>query len=388
MKKFAILSDGYASPRLRLTGADVEVISVDDVLKRDLSFGADDVLYVPSEDGLNLVAERSGNAAIRNAIRLFKDKFEFRGKVAQLFPDFHYFECPTDEIGTLNLNFEDGRKYVIKPRRGYYATGVREIDHRSNLKALQLEIQAELTERGRYYPDSMLSGSAVIVEEFIGGDIRNSLSLESCELAADLFYDRDGIPQIVGLYHHPHPTRSAYFHTLYYSNAEIVRRYSDKVIEFFTALQSLGLDLRSFPMHAEFKVHRNTLIPIEVNPYRFGGYGLADLMHYVAGINPYRVFFENEHLVADEVWANQHDSYACVVGYNGQDLVTAHHVPDHEAFKAFLAPGLLHYEPLDHTNCPLFGISYLRRRQAETLASILEVDYRQFFSPASVAVNS
>lgn len=386
MKKFAILSDGYASARLRQAGDDVEILSVDEIVRRNISFGVDDILYVPSEDGLNLVAARSESAPIRRAIGLFKDKCAFRAKVATLFPDFFYAECATGDIGKLDLNFEGGRKFVIKPRRGYYATGVREIDHRSDLNAVQRDIQAELAERGRYYPDSMLSGSAVIVEEFIGEDIRNSLSLESCELAADLFYDREGVPRIVGLYHHPHPTRAAYFHTLYYSNAEIFRRYAGKVIAFFTALQELGLDLRSFPMHAEFKVHRGALVPIEVNPYRFGGYGLADLMYYVAGINPYRAFFEGENLAPEAVWQGKTESYACVVGYNGEDMVTKDHVPDHEAFRDFLAPGLLYYEPLDHTNCPLFGISYIKRPQVDTLKPVLEVDYRKFFSPVPVPV--
>jgi hypothetical protein len=388
MKKFAILSNGYASSRLRSAAADVKILSVEEIVERDMRFGVDDILYVPSEDGLNLVAERSESASIRNAIHLFKDKYEFRGKVGQLFKNFYYAECATGEIHNLQLDFRGNRKFVIKPRRGYYATGVRTIDSRSNLMEVQQSIQAELTERGRYFPDSMLSGSSVIVEEFIGEDIRNSLSLDSCELAVDLFYDQEGVPRIVGLYHHPHPTDDAYFHTLYYSNAEIFRRYSAKVVDFFTALQGLGLDLRSFPMHAEFKVYQDVLVPIEVNPYRFGGYGLADLMYHVGGINPYRAFFEGEKIDADAVWAGRSESYACVVGYNGRDLVTRDHLPDHEAFKNFLSPGLLHYEALDHTNCPLFGISYIRREQVETLRPVLEVDYRDFFSPVSLSVDA
>jgi hypothetical protein len=111
-------------------------------------------------------------------------------------------------------------------------------------------------------------------------------------------------------------------------------------------------------------------------------------MYHVGGINPYRAFFEGEKIDADAVWAGRSESYACVVGYNGRDLVTRDHLPDHEAFKNFLSPGLLHYEALDHTNCPLFGISYIRREQVETLRPVLEVDYRDFFSPVSLSVDA
>jgi ATP-grasp domain len=47
-----------------------------------------------------------------------------------------------------------------------------------------------------------------------------------------------------------------------------------------------------FPIHAELKLMKGELFPIEFNPMRFGGLGLGDLSYYAFGINPYKYYFE------------------------------------------------------------------------------------------------
>lgn len=385
MSKYAILSSGYASPLLHSVSDFVKIVDVDEIRAADLRFNEDDVLYVPSEDGLNLVAERTSNEPVRNAIGLFKDKSAFRKMIAPLFPDFFHAECHTDDIANLSLDFSGGRKYVIKPRRGYYATAVRTVAAGDDLRLVQEEIKAELSERARFYPGSMLSADAVIVEEFIGGDIKNSMSLDHAELAVDLYYDSTGTPVIVGLYHHPHPGNERYFHTLYYTNANIFARFAAPVLKFFNDLQALGMNLRSFPVHAEFKMHHGALVPIEINPYRFGGYGLADLMHHVGGINPYRAFFNEEKADWAAIWEGKTDNYGCIVGYNGDRVDASITQPDHAKFQAFLTPGLLHYSELDHTTCPLFGIAFVKTTDDTLFRQVIGVDYNAFFTLDSIA---
>ena len=385
MKKYAILSNGYASSLLHSVADIASHLPIEQVIDSGQEFAADDVLYVPSEDGLNLVAQRTHNPHITQAIHLFKDKFAFREKIAPLFPDFYFKTCKTEAIGALQLDFSHGKKYVIKPQRGYYATAVKTVDAHSDLIAVQREIKAELAARSKFYTGGMLSEHEVIVEEFIGTEIKNSLSLDHAELAVDLFYDNAGVPVIVGLYHHPHPTHDNYFHTLYYTNAKIFELFSARVLAFFNALQSLGMNLRSFPVHAEFKVHNGALIPIEVNPYRFGGYGLADLMHYVGGINPYRAYFNNERPDWSAIWQGKTDHYGCIVGYNGQTVDVQETAPDHLKFQAFLAPSLLNYEALDHTTSPLFGIAFVQTADERLFRSVIAVDYDDFFAVTTEA---
>jgi hypothetical protein len=385
MKKYAILSNGYASSLLHSVADIATHLPIETVIDSGLEFAEDDVLYVPSEDGLNLVSQRTRNRDIAQAIHLFKDKCAFRKKIAPLYPGFYFAECPTDEIGALRLDFSNGKKYVIKPKRGYYATAVKTVDGHSDLAAVQREIKAELAARANFYPGGMLSEHEVIVEEFIGSEIKNSMALDSAELAVDLFYDDQGVPVIVGLYHHPHPTHDRYFHTLYYTNAQIFERFSALVLKFFNDLQSLGMNLRSFPVHAEFKMHNGQLIPIEVNPYRFGGYGLADLMHYVGGVNPYQTYFNNERPDWAAIWHGKTDNYGCIVGYNGQTVDVHESAPDHLKFQAFLAPALLHYEALDHRISPLFGIAFVKTADDRLLRAVIDLEYDHFFHVATAA---
>ena len=385
MSNYAVLSSGYASPLLHSVSDFVRIIDVQEICATDLRFDEHDVLYVPSEDGLGVVAERTRNRPVQDAIRLFKDKAAFRRKIAPLFPDFFYVECDTDAIAGLRLDFSGGRKYVIKPRRGYYATAVRTVAAGDDLRLVQEDIKAELSERAKFYPGDMLSADAVIVEEFIGGDIKTSMSLDTAELAVDLYYDRNGMPVIVGLYHHPHPGNQHYFHTLYYTNARIFALFAEPVLNFFSDLQALGLNLRSFPMHAEFKMHHGTLVPVEINPYRFGGYGLADLMHHVGGVNPYRAFFNEEKVDWAAIWEGKTDNYGCIVGYNGENVDASAMRPDHAKFQAFLTPGLTHYAELDHTISPLFAIGFVRTADDRLFRQVIEVDYDRFFGLDPVA---
>jgi hypothetical protein len=380
MNKYTIFSHGYASPLLRCNNRIAIELDFDLVKTTNLEFGEQDILYVPSEDGLIWVSERTQNKAIAKAIELFKNKAAFRKACAKLNPEFFFQEVATQDVHKLLLDFSDNQRYVIKPKRGYYATGVRTLTQKTNLQELQNDIQAELATRGQYYPETMLSSQSLVVEEFIGNSIENSMDLEEAELAVDLFYDKQGQPVIVGLYHHPHPIQSAYFHTLYYTSQAIYQRFSARVLAFFQELQNQGMDLKNFPVHAEFKAIGNRLIPIEINPYRFGGYGLADLLHHACGLNPYVAYFESQHPNWDTLWQGKTERYGCVVGYNGMGINLQTHQPNHEAFQAVFGTSLLHYKPLDHHNCPLFGMAYFKTENTDLMHTILTLDYRQFFS--------
>jgi hypothetical protein len=386
MNKYTVFSHGYASPLLRCDHQLSTELDFDQVKKTSIQFEQDDILYVPSEDGLIWVSQRTRNTAIASAIELFKNKAAFRRKCADFTPDFFFKEVAVQDVHLLKLDFSRVNRYIIKPKRGYYATAVRTITPDTDLRQLQDEIQAELAMRSRYYPESMLSSQSLILEEFIGNPIENSLSLDEAELAVDLFYDRDGEPVIVGLYHHPHPTHSAYFHTLYYTSQAIYARFSGMVVDFFRSLQKSGMNLRNFPVHAEFKAIGTRLIPIEINPYRFGGYGLADLLHHACGINPYETYFESRHPDWSSLWAGKTELYGCVVGYNGQGIDLQTHEPQREEFKAMFGSSLLHYQPLDHMTCPLFAMAYFKTGDPDLLHKVLTLDYRKFFNAMEVSV--
>ncbi len=53
--------------------------------------------------------------------------------------------------------------------------------------------------------------------------------------------------------------------------------------------------LKNFPVHIEVRRENGVLMPIEVNPMRFGGWcTTADISHLAYGFNPYLCYFLQE----------------------------------------------------------------------------------------------
>jgi hypothetical protein len=61
--------------------------------------------------------------------------------------------------------------------------------------------------------------------------------------------------------------------------------------KFLNALAAIA-NIKNFPFHVEVRIDKNgTIIPIEVNPMRFGGWcTTADLSYFAYGINSYLYF--------------------------------------------------------------------------------------------------
>ena len=95
-------------------------------------------------------------------------------------------------------------------------------------------------------------------------------------------------PVFISTYRDPAPKNPGYCHLLYYTSAEVIRRLCARLVAFFDALAKLT-PVDGLAIHGEFKLEGGQLFPIELNPMRFAGCGLADLAFHAFGINPYRV---------------------------------------------------------------------------------------------------
>jgi len=92
-----------------------------------------------------------------------------------------------------------------------------------------------------------------------------------------MFYSETGDPVIVTLTYHPMPVKEQYRHVLYYRSHCIFEQMCPQIESFFIRLNSL-LNIRALPIHAEFRlVGDKELLPIELNPLRYGGLGFSDL---------------------------------------------------------------------------------------------------------------
>lgn len=375
--KYCITGTGYKSPLFDSLTKEVSIIP-DHAIEK-LTFTADDKIYVPSEDALSGVINKMAHAENKRAIQLFKDKAAFRNFIAPLFPEFYFAKVKLSELSAVQLDFSMDRQYMIKPVRGFFGTGVQIIDKTTNLAALEQRLEAEVAAKAAYFLGDILSQTEFLIEEFIGGVEKGDLdSLENAEIAVDLYYDREGVPVIVGIYHHPMPVHSEYFHVLYYTSKALFS-LQDQILAFFYQLQDLGLNLQSFPLHAEFKQVGGKLIPIEINPCRFGGFGLADIPYHAFGINPFKLFYEDKAPNWTAIW-KEHEAhyYGWVLGYNGTCMNLAHNQPDPAKFEHFLQPNLLAYYPVDYRKMPVFALAYIDTVNTEDLTAILQIDFNDY----------
>ena len=141
--------------------------------------------------------------------------------------------------------------------------------------------------------------------------------------------------------------------------------------------------IRNFPLHAEFRRSAGgELVPIEINPLRFGGWcTTGDFAHFAWGFNSYELYLDGKRPDWPSAFAGRADrEYALVVLDN--DTGMAPEVIggfDYDALlKRFTRP--LHLNRMDYNRFPLFGFLFLETPEADRAETdwILRADLREF----------
>ncbi len=350
------------------TKVKAKVISEEDFRNSELILKAGDKVYAPTESALEMILEKSTSRTFSNAVEQLKDKHKFRELMSNLYPDFFFCKTTVDEL--VKIELDRNKKYIVKPTKGFFGTAVKELNKETNISEIAKEIRNELQENSRYFSESVLSKNKLIIEQFVEGE----------EYAVDMYYNEQGKPEIMNIYHHPIPENNEYFHVLYYTNKEIFDRFYDRLKAIFIELNK-HLKITNFPIHAEFKLENDKLIPIEMNPLRYGGFGLADLTFHAFGFNPFLAFFENFKPNWQEIWDIRNENhFGWVLGYNGTDIDVKTHSPNDEAYLHYLGD-TLHYVEIDHKENPVFSIAYIKDNCPVSLQRILKTEFNDFFVP-------
>ena len=363
---YIIIGKGYTSSLIKDLNSDIMILSENSLKKSSIRFEKNDKIYVPSESALEIVLQRSNDEKFIDAVMNLKDKHNFRKLMSKLYPDFYYQKINIDELG--NLQLDRTKKYIVKPVKGFFGTAVKEIDGSTDLKQIADEIREELAKSTRYFSESILSKDELIVEQYISGD----------EYAVDFYFDTEGYPQILNIYHHPFPKKSEYFHVLYYTNESF---YNNLLLELNTIFIELNsyMKISNFPIHAEFKLENNKLLPIEMNPLRYGGFGLADLTYHAFGINPFGAFFNSIKMDWKKIWnERQGYHYGWILGYNGTKICLEKTKPDHKKYQNYLGK-TLEYIPINYRENPVFSLAYIKDKNLSNMMRILDTEFDEYF---------
>ena len=330
----------------------------------DLRFTTVDKVCLTTESILDDVLSRLDDENRRNAVLKLKDKFAFRELLKSIYPDFYFKQCRLDDLPAEKLNRDS--RYVVKPVKGCFGTGVRVIDGDINIPELLVEIKAELARNGAVLSSEVLTPDEFLIESYIEGE----------EYAVDMFYDSHGKPVITNVYHHPMPNNPAYLHMLYYASRETFDKVYQPAKEFFTKLNQT-LQVTNLPIHAEFRLHNRRLTPIELNSFRFGGMGLGNLGYHALGINSYQHFINDTEPHWDAVWHNKDNAFGFFIAYIGQSSDVSKTQPDWARLRQQFSRIILEV-PFDYKTQLAFGILYIEEKQ-ERLAEILKIEFDDYF---------
>ncbi|MDY0189220.1 MAG: ATP-grasp domain-containing protein [Desulfuromonas sp.] len=239
-------------------------------------------LLCNSENAIDWIMTNLSSSDLPGKIQLFKDKYAFRNLLAEHFPDFFYTAVETAALATVDTS-QWPWPVVVKPAIGFFSMAVHRVNDQHQWQAVVEQIQQEVNEFHKQYPQQVLDGTRFIVEQCIAGE----------EYALDAYYDEQGAPVILNVLHHRFTSGDDVGDRIYTTAADMVLRLQEPLSALLTTIGTAA-DLRNFPVHLEVRItSAGAVIPIELNPMRFAGWCTSDIAYHAYGFNPYQYYFEN-----------------------------------------------------------------------------------------------
>jgi hypothetical protein len=241
-------------------------------------------LYTTSENALGWIINNLSFSNIIEKIELFKNKIAFRELTRPLVPDFYFSAVKLEDLVDLPYPGE-GKPLIIKPATGFMSEGVHKIFNSGEWDRIKEKILAAKSQDKGLYPPEVVDSRSLIIEECIKGN----------EYAVDAYFDSNGEAVILNILKHTFSSSDDVGDRVYTSSPEII---NNNLAEFTTFSTNIGklAGVRNFPAHIELrKKPDGTIIPIEINPLRFGGWcTTADLTYLAYGFNPYIYFYSQK----------------------------------------------------------------------------------------------
>ncbi len=328
-------------------------------------------LYSNSENAINWIAENLAHTNLPKQINAFKDKKKFRDLTAKMFPNFFYQGIAFKDIDQLNED-ELNYPFIIKPSVGFFSMGVYKVDEPSQWKETLQNIHKEMEEVKNLYPLEVMDATDFIIEECIEGK----------EFAFDAYYNAEGKAIIVGIYEHMFSSGDDVSDRVYFTSKAIIESY---LKPFTTFLQEVGdlMQLRNFPVHTEVRINKQgEIIPIEINPMRFGGWcTTADCTSYAYELNPYEYYFNDLQPDWDTLLKEKDEVIYSIIILNnssGYAISTIERFDYGKLKNAFTKPLDLRYT--DWKTYPLFGILFTESQKDNfnEVEEILTSDLKEF----------
>lgn len=330
-------------------------------------------IYTTSENSIGWIAQHLSFTDLPAKIDLFKNKAKFRTLIKPMYPDFFFQELTLSDLDTLHIE-EMPLPFVIKPAVGFFSMAVYKVTHADQWGRIKRSIKAEILRVQDLYPPEVMNTSSFIIEQCIEGD----------EFAIDAYYDAAGEPVILNIYNHIFSSDTDVSDRVYISSKEIIENNIDQFRAFLSRIGELS-GVKNFPVHVEIRRDRNGLIlPIEINPMRFGGWcTTADMTYYAYGFNSYEYYFSQQRPDWPAVLKDKEGKlYAIIVldnstGVDGEKIIAF----DYDTLLSnFDTP--LDLRKIDYRQYPVFGFLFTetKKERFSEIQAILSSDLREYIS--------
>lgn len=384
-----ILDKPYASDYLKETAEKFKFPVLENEYSRQINLGSNTLLlsneeakkhfenspnariYTNSENAIQWIAKHLKSSDLIEKINLFKNKVAFRELTKKLFPEVFHQSVKPEDLDTIDID-DLPIPFVIKPAVGFFSLAVYPVQSKKEWPGIKEKLKREIKEAAQLFPSEVLDSTELIIEGYIPG----------VEFAFDAYYDENGVPTILNILKHEFASEDDVSDRVYVTSKVVMETYLPPFTEFLNALGEL-VELRNFPLHVEVRVDdKGRLVPIEVNPLRFGGFcTTADLTPYAWGFNPYAAFFQNFKPNWKSILKEKAGKLYGLIVLDNSTGLKAEEIKSFDYKKLqgqFEKP--LEIRELDFREYPLFGFVFTETREEnfEELASILQSDLKEY----------
>ena len=328
-------------------------------------------LYTTSENSIGWIAKHLSFSDVPEKIDLFKNKYKFRELTKSMVPDFYFKAVKVEDLADIEFS-ELPLPLIIKPSTGFMSEGVHKVTNSEEWNRTINLIYEEIDQNKEIYPAEVVDPSLFIIEQCIKGE----------EFAVDAYYDSNGEAVVLSILKHTFSSADDVSDRVYTSSKEIIENNLEEFTQFAAKIGNLA-ELKNFPAHIELRRGDDgTLLPIEVNPMRFGGWcTTADLTFMAYGFNPYLYYYSQIKPNWPEILKDKEGKLFSIVILDNSTGIDVDEITSFDYRKLlskFENP--IELRKLNYREYPVFGFLFTETSEDNIveLKRILDSDLREF----------
>ncbi len=330
-------------------------------------------IYSNSENAIDWITQYLDFTDLPEKINHFKDKYKFRQLTQKMYPDFFFKKVNIKDLITLDIEaFPFPYPFIIKPSVGFFSMGVYKVNKKSQWQQTVNKIHDEMHQVKNLYPQSVMGLDDFIIEQCINGE----------EYAVDAYVNAQGEAVVLSILKHTFASEDDVSDRVYTTSKAIIEKNLHEFTTFVQKIADLS-HIRTFPLHIELRREADgELLPIEVNPMRFGGWcTTADMSYFAYGFNQYLYYYHQQKPNWSELLKDKQDKLYSVIVLDNSTGKSSEEIDSFDYQKITgQFENVLELRKIDHKAYPLFGFLFVETQQNNTaeLTAILESDLSEF----------